>query len=271
MTIIVTNRVTVEISDHVATVTLDREEKRNAVDLLMFEELIETATTIATEPTIRAVVLTGKGEHFCAGIDISVFQGAGINAAGDGKMDPRKSSPANFFQSAAYAWRELPVPVIAALSGTVFGAGLQIAMGADIRFAANDVRMSIMEVKWGLIPDMAISTTLRHVVATDKIRELAYTGRIVDGAEAATLGLVTAIKADPLRAARALAAEIAAKSPDAIRSIKKLINESWQEDNAMALRREARLQLAVMAGANQKEAVLANMERRTPNFIDPKV
>jgi enoyl-CoA hydratase/carnithine racemase len=128
-----------------------------------------------------------------------------------------------------------------------------------------------MEVKWGIIPDMAITTTLRHVVPTDKVRQLAYTGRIVAAAEAEAVGLVTSVEDDPLQAAQAIAAEIAGKSPDAIRAMKALINESWEGDDAVALRREAELQIGVMAGDNQKEAVLANMEKRTPSFSDPKV
>ncbi|MFT5500516.1 MAG: enoyl-CoA hydratase/carnithine racemase, partial [Woeseiaceae bacterium] len=169
--------------------TLNRAEKRNAVDLEMFEALLQTGESLKRDTGVRAVVLHGSGEHFCAGIDISVFQGSGISAVGANKMAARDNSPANFFQSAAYIWREIPVPVIAALKGCVFGAGLQIAMGADIRYAASDVQMSIMEVKWGIIPDMAITTTLRHVVPTDKVRQLAYTGRIVAAAEAEAVGL----------------------------------------------------------------------------------
>ncbi len=265
------NKVTIEISDHVATVMLNRGEKRNAIDMAMFEELSQLGDSLKGDTNVRAVVLTGSGKHFCAGIDLSVFQGPGIDTAGRGKMNAYNDSPANFFQSAAYVWRELPVPVIAALSGSVFGAGLQIAMGADIRFASPDVRMSIMEVKWGLIPDMALSTTLRHVVPTDKIRELAYTGRVIDGTEAAAIGLVTAIKEDPLNVAQTAAAEIAGKSPDVIRALKRLINEAWEVDHASALRQEAELQIAIMAGDNQKEAVLANMEKREPDFSDPKV
>lgn len=266
-----TDRIVIDVSNHVATVTLNRAEKRNAVDLEMFEALLQAGESLKRDAGVRAVVLHGNGEHFCAGIDISVFQGSGISAVGANKMAARDNSPANFFQSAAYIWREIPVPVIAALKGCVFGAGLQIAMGADIRYAASDVQMSIMEVKWGIIPDMAITTTLRHVVPTDKVRQLAYTGRIVAAAEAEAVGLVTSVEDDPLQAAQAIAAEIAGKSPDAIRAMKALINESWEGDDAVALRREAELQIGVMAGDNQKEAVLANMEKRTPSFSDPKV
>jgi enoyl-CoA hydratase/carnithine racemase len=265
------DRVKTEISNHIATVTLNRADKRNAVDQEMFEGLLDAGDSLKKNHSVRAVILCADGDHFCAGIDISVFQGTGIGVAGRDRMDARDNSAANFFQSAAYVWREVPVPVIAALQGSVFGAGLQIAMGADIRYATPDVQMSIMEIKWGLIPDMAISTTLRHVVPTDRLRELVYTGRIVDGHEAATLGLVTAVRDDPLRAARSIAATIAGRSPDAIRAGKKLLNEAWELTPAEALRQEAELQITVMAGRNQKEAVLANMENRVPRFADPEL
>lgn len=264
-------RVLVEISDHVAVVTLNRAAKRNAVDVQMFQELIATAEMLKNNNDIRAVVLHGAGDSFCAGIDISVFQGEGIAAFDSELLQPVENSPANFFQAAAYAWRQVPVPVIAALHGAVFGAGLQIAMGADIRFASPDVKMSIMEIKWGIIPDMAISTTLRHIVAPDKVKELAWTGRVVSGVEAAALGLVTELSADPLAKAHALAKDVCGRSPDAVRAIKQLINESWHEDHAAALRREATLQAALLGGANQAEAVAANMQKREPQFIAPKV
>jgi len=263
-------RVLVEISEHVATVKLNRPDKRNAVDLEMFRELIEAADNLKTNPSVRAVVLYGEGPSFCAGIDISVFQGAGIGAVGGNLMHARENSPANFFQSAAYAWHELAVPVVAALHGTVFGAGLQIALGADIRYVTPDAKLSIMEIKWGIIPDMGISTLLRNIVATDKVRELAYTGRIVSGAEAADIGLVTSVCDDPIAKARSVAGEIASKSPDAIRATKKLISEAWQKEHASALRQEAMLQGGLMGGANQVEAVRANMENRAAQFTDPE-
>ncbi len=265
-----TNRVEIEISEHIAAVKLNRPDKRNAVDLEMFRELIEAAEQLKSDSSVRAVVLYGEGASFCAGIDISVFQGEGIGAVGGDLMQARENSPANFFQSAAYAWHELAVPVVAALHGTIFGAGLQIALGADIRYATPDAKMSIMEIKWGIIPDMGISALLRNIVATDKVRELAYTGRIVSGTEAAEIGLVTSVCDDPVAKARSAAAQIAGKSPDAIRAIKKLINESWQMDHTSALRHEAVLQGALMGSTNQVEAVRANMENRTAVFTDPE-
>jgi enoyl-CoA hydratase/carnithine racemase len=263
-----TDRLSVDVSDHVAIVRLNRPEKHNAVDLEMFEAIIETATKLANDDTLRAIVLTGEGEHFCAGIDVSVFQGAGIGAVGHGRMEPGEFCPANFFQRAAYVWREMPVPVIAAIRGVAFGAGLQIALGADIRYAAADAKFSVMEIKWGLMPDMAISATAHAVVPVDRLKELAYTGRVISSNEAEAAGLITAVKDDPLEAAKVLALEIAGRSPHAIRAIKTLFDESWHPDVAGSLQREARLQMELMGKPNQIEAVTANMEKRAPGFVD---
>ena len=262
-------RIVTRIDNHVATVTLNRADKRNAVDTAMFDAILETADTLAANPGVRAVVLEGDGDHFCAGIDISVFQGEGIGEKSNDSLKPLPGRTANYFQSAALVWRELPVPVLAALRGTVFGAGLQIAMGADMRYASADVRMSVMEIKWGLIPDMGITSTMPGVVPQDKARELAYTGRILSATEAYAAGLITEVVEDPSLRAHEVASEIAGKSPDAIRSIKKLFNESWKDEPASGLRREAELQAAVMAGENQVEAATANLEKRAPKFHDP--
>lgn len=264
------DRVSIDIKYHVATVMLDRADKHNAVDMAMFEALAAAGDSIRNDSSVRAVVLYGAGKNFCSGIDVSVFGGEGIGAVGDKLMSPREKSPANVFQSAAWVWQEVQAPVIAALQGIVFGAGLQIALGADIRYASPDVRMSIMEIKWGLIPDMAISCTARHLLSRDKIKELAFTGRILSGSEAIEAGLVTSLDDDPLQAAQSLASEIAGRSPDAIRAIKKLVDECWQTDVAACLCREADLQTSVMGRTNQIEAVAANVEKRAPDFRDPK-
>ena len=263
-----TDRVVVNIENHVATVTLNRADKHNAVDVAMFEALIETGEVLAKDRSLRAVVLHGAGESFCAGIDVSVFSGKGIGASGAENLQPRADSPANFYQSAAYVWRELPVPVIAALHGVVFGAGAQIALAADIRYATADTKLSIMEIKWGLIPDMAISTTLPHLMPVDKAAELAWTGRVLSGDEARKSGLVTDVKEDPLAAAQELAQTIAGKSPDAVRAIKKLFYAAWKTDAASLLRLEADLQMKIMQSPNQMEAAKANAEKRAPDFGD---
>jgi len=262
-------RVITKIENHVATVTLNRAEKRNAIDLEMFAAIIDAAESLARDNRVRAVVLHGDGGHFCAGIDISVFDGNGSVAELTGRMQPRAGSAANFYQSVATLWKELPVPVIAALQGATFGGGFQIAMGADVRYAAPDLQISIMEIKWGIIPDMGISITVPGVIPQDKARLLAYTGRVLSATEALEFGVVTELSEDPLAAAHALANEIAGKSPDAIRAIKRLINETWQHDPAASLRREAELQMAVMAGENMAEAARAVGEGRAPEFKDP--
>ena len=265
------DRVTVEIENHVAEVTLNRPEKHNAVDLAMFEALIDAGEVLAQNADIRAVVLRGAGDNFCAGIDLSVFQGGGLNSLDKNAFKPRDGSPANFFQSAAYVWRALPVPVIAAMKGVVFGAGLQIALGADIRYATADAKLSVMEIKWGIIPDMAITATLRDIMPADQAKQLAYSGRIVTGGEAARIGLITSVHNDPQEAARELATEIAGKSPDAIRAIKTLFNSSWHGSVESALQREAKLQISVMRKPNQSEAVTANLENRAPAFQSAKI
>jgi enoyl-CoA hydratase/carnithine racemase len=263
----VNNRVDISIDGHVAEVMLNRPEKFNALDLETFDALDEAARTLEGESSVRAVVLHGAGENFCAGIDLSVLQGS-ITDVGEALLSPVEGSLANRFQRAAYAWRELPMPVICALQGVTFGGGFQIALGADLRYAAPDTQLSIMESKWGLIPDMAISTTLRHIVPPDRVKELAWTGRVFDVAEALGLGIVTAIEEDPLAAARRVARACAEKSPDAIRGIKRLVNEAWSVSETEALALEARIQLGLLGGKNQAEAVRANLEKRKPDFAD---
>jgi enoyl-CoA hydratase/carnithine racemase len=177
-------------------------------------------------------------------------------------------SPANFFQRAAYVWRELPVPVIAAVDGVAFGGGLQIAMGADVRIASPSARFSIMEIRWGIIPDMAISQTMRHTVRLDRLTELVMTGRIFAAVEAEKIGVITAIAGDPYAAAHELAATIAGKSPHAVRAAKSLLNKCFDEQPADALQLEARLQSDLMGRPNQLEAVRANRDKREPRFQD---
>lgn len=265
-----TDRVSVNIEHGIATVTLNRAEKHNAVDMAMFEALVEAGESLKQAPSVRAVILCGAGGNFCSGIDVSVFGGQGIGAVGSKQMEPRHGSPANIFQSAAWIWQELPVPVIAALQGAVFGAGLQIALAADIRYASPDTQMSIMEIKWGLIPDMAISCTARHLLRADTLKELAFTARVLSGNEARAAGLVTALVDEPIGAAATLAQDISQRSPDAVRAMKRLINVTWQTDPAASLRLEAELQLELMRGENQAEAVRANVGKRAPVFSDPE-
>jgi enoyl-CoA hydratase/carnithine racemase len=260
------DRVKVEIENHIAEVTLNRPEKHNAVDLAMFEALIEAGESLARDSSVRVATIQGAGDNFCAGIDLTIFQEGGLEGVDQKSFQPRNGTPANFFQSAAYVWRELPVPVIAAINGVAFGAGLQIALGADIRFAHPQARFSIMEIKWGIIPDMAITATLRDIMPVDRIKELALSGRVIGSAEAADIELITSVHDDPVSAARSLAEEIVDKSPDAIRAIKSLVDTSWQLSIEDSLKLEAELQMKTIGTENQKEAVMANLENRTPKF-----
>jgi enoyl-CoA hydratase/carnithine racemase len=263
----VTEIVELETEAHVARVTLNRPDRKNAVDMEVFEALGEIGDELANDRSVRVVVLSGRGEHFCAGIDTALFTHADPAVISRG-LRPMAPSPANLFQRAACLWRELPMPVICSIHGVAFGAGLQIALGADIRYAAPDARLSIMEVAWGLVPDMALTVTARGVVPADRLKELAFSGRIVSGSDAVALGLVTAARKKPLEDALELAREIAGHSPDAVRGIKRLINEGMRADEVAALGLEAKLQSGILGSRNQLEAVHARLEKRSPEFSD---
>lgn len=259
--------VTVSVDDHIAKVTLNRPDKANAINLEMFDALGATGRELAKDRSVRAVVLTGAGDNFCGGIDTGIFQDESFEF-GPQALAPLDGSAANRFQAAAYVWREMPVPVICAIKGVAFGGGLQIALGADLRLARPDARLSIMEIKWGIIPDMAITTTLRDLLPLDHVKQLAWTGEPVTGEEALDMGLVTALHDDPLAAAMEMAATICVKSPDAIRSMKRLFNSAWHLSEPAALALEAELQLGVLGKKNQLEAVMANLQKRAPEFDD---
>ncbi len=262
-----TARVLVERLGAVARVTLNRPDKLNALDLEMFAALPEAAADIAADADINAVVLCGAGRAFCAGLDLSAFE-KGPELASS-LLEPAGDGPATRAQAAALAWRELPQPVIAALHGQVFGGGLQIALGADIRISAPDAQLSVMEIRWGLIPDLGGSQTLRGLTAQDQAKLLTLTGRILSGEEARAANLVTCLADDPLGSAMTLAQTIAAQSPDATRAGKRLLNEAWHGPVAEGLRLEATLQASLIGSANQMEAVRANLERRNPRFRAP--
>src|SRR5205807_3479880 len=242
-------RVRLEVSDHVATVTLARPSKHNALDPAMFEAIVEAAEQVAATPGVRAVVLHGEGPSFCSGIDVT--NAFSPDAAVNGGLEDVLTTVPNRFQRTAYDWVTLPVPVIAAVHGNCLGGGLQIALGADIRIATPDARLSVMEVKWGLVPDMSITQTLPRLVGIDTAKELAFTGRVLSGEEALAIGLVTRLAEDPLAAARALADEIASRSPDAVRGVKRLFRESWNLPAEQGLALEAELQLGLIGSANQ--------------------
>lgn len=265
--------VTITRTDGVADVRLNRVDKYNALSPDMFQAIIAAGEALAADRGVRAVVLSGNGRGFCAGLDMGSFQGmaSGPRASSGGgtsALMTRDDRPENHAQRPAYVWKRLPVPVIAAIHGVAFGGGLQIALGADIRIAAPDAKLSVMEIKWGLVPDMSLTQTLRDLVPLDVAKELTFTGRILSGTEAKALGLVTRLADDPLAAALDLAREIAGKSPDAIRAGKQLLEESWRADPRTGLELESKLQVALIGSPNQVEAVKANFENRAPAFKD---
>ncbi len=265
--------VTIDVQEGVADVRLNRPDKYNALSTDMFKSIANAGTRLAEDRSLRAVVLSGNGKGFCAGLDFQSFQGmagGGNGAAASDVPTPALGKPANLFQSVAYLWKTLPVPVIAAVHGVAFGGGFQIAMGADIRIARPDARMSVMEIKWGLIPDMGITQTARGVVRLDILKELTFTGRIISGDEAQTLGVITRVSEDPLKDALALAREIATKSPHAIRASKKLLGEAWDTSAQESLGLEAELQGHLIGTPNQVESVMANMEKRAATYVDPE-
>lgn len=256
------HRVTIHVEAHVAQVRLARPDKLNALDPAMFAALIDAIAQLEAMPGLRAVVLAGEGRGFCAGLDMASMAGAGSGV----DLAARTHGLANDFQQVAWGWRTLPVPVIAVLHGVAFGGGLQIASGADVRIAAPDARLAVMELKWGIVPDMAGFALWRGTVRDDALRELVYTAREFGAEEAQALGFVTRVAADPHAEAMALAQAIAGRNPEAIRAAKRLAN--FEGDAARVLLAESVEQAALLRSPNQIEAVMANMQKRAPNFTD---
>jgi enoyl-CoA hydratase/carnithine racemase len=262
------HRIALSIEGGVAHARLNRPDKRNGLDLAMFEALVATGEALAADRSVRAVVLSGEGKAFCAGLDWASFLALGEEAASR-LLERKPGSPTNLAQRACWIWTELPVPVIAAVHGAAFGGGLQLALACDLRIAAPDAQLSVMEIRYGLVPDMGASKTLLALVRPDVARELLYTGRIVSGEEAARIGLVTRTASDPVGEAMALGRTIAAQSPHAVRAAKRLVREAPHLDVASALRLETELQRSLLGTPNQLEAVQAMMTKRTPMFRDP--
>lgn len=264
------DRVRVNLQAGIADVRLNRPDKMNALDEAMFSALIETGEALGRDPSLRAVVISGEGRAFCAGLDKSIFLAVAKDNSLSQRLfgDNRTASGANHAQQAAMVWRDLPVPVIAAIRGPAFGGGFQVALGCDIRFATPDAQLSVMEIRWGLVPDMAGIALLRRLVRDDVARDLIWTGRQLSGEEAAQIGLVTHLAADPHAAAMAMAQEIANRSPSAIRAGKRLLNMAADASQHELLLRETEEQAALFSGDHLKEAVRANIEGRAPIFTD---
>lgn len=262
-----TDRISIELEDSgVAFVRFTRGDKMNALDPQMFTTIIEAGDILAKTKGVRVVVLSGEGRAFCAGLDTASF-GAQPDS-NEPELTERVYGNANKFQQVAMTWRKLAVPVIAAVHGVCFGGGLQIASGADIRVVHPDTRMSVMEMKWGLVPDMAGYVLWRGLVRDDVLRELVYTNREFSGAEALSLGFATYNDEDPLARATAIAREIASRNPGAIRAAKRLQAGMMERDTDAILLEESIEQHAIMRTPNQIEAVMAAMQKRAPKFQD---
>jgi len=266
-------RIKVTIEGGVADVRLVRIDKMNALDDAMFSALVATGERLKSEAGVRAVVLSGEGRAFCAGLDMGNFgrmaQGPRAESGPvEGGLSDRSHGIANRAQYAVWVWRDIPVPVIAAVHGVAFGGGFQLMLGADMRFIAPDARLAVLEIKWGLVPDMAGTQLLRHLVRDDVARELTYTGRVFSPEEALAYGIATRICPDPRATALEVAREIAGKSPSAIRAAKRLFNASRLVTEEAGLVQEAIEQEALIGSPHQIEAVLANLQKRAPDFRD---
>jgi len=260
-------RISTEIRENVAHVTLTREDKMNGMDSEMIDAIIETGDALCANEDIRAVVLSGEGRAFCAGLDVLSFATLASQDPQELLMPRLDGKNTNHFQDVAMVWRRVPVPVIASLHGVVFGAGLQMSLGADIRIAHPDTLFSVMEMKWGMIPDMGGMVLLPKLVRPDVMRQMIYTGEQVDATRASEWGLITQLSEDPLTAAQSLARDLANNSPSAIRAAKRLalFAESGASENEILLE-ECREQAGLIGRPHQMEAVAANMERRPPKY-----
>lgn len=253
-----------EIAGEVAFVRLARPEKFNALSLPMLKGLIATAHQLRKDTAVRAVVLSGEGPAFCAGIDTSVLAG-GLPVVLPSFV-PRPWLGTNVFQEACWAWRRIPAPVVAVVHGHCYGAGLQLALGADFRFSTPDAKWSVMEAKWGLIPDMSGVHSLAQLVGLDTAKELSMTARTITGAEAKHLGLVTHVAADPHLAASELIDEILTRSPDSVAATKRVFEAAAPGRARHTFARERIEQARLLLATNTKIARQAAKEKVAPAY-----
>lgn len=272
---VIENRVTIEVVDGVADVRMNRADKRNALDNAMFTSLAAAGEYLKTQPKIRAVVLSGDGASFCAGLDFGSFQAMAEGPKSE--PDPKNESGMNagamsegrithLAQQVCWVWQEVPVPVIAAVHGHALGGGMQIALGADIRFVHPDTQLSVREVHWGLIPDMTGTLMLSRLVRPDIAKELVFTAKVISGKEGYEIGLATHLAENPHADAMVLAREIAGRSPDAVRGAKKLLNLQSNDGAAQQFAHEREVIGRLIGQANQVEAVMSHFEKRPPNY-----
>ncbi len=247
-----------------ARVWLDRPDKLNGLTLPMLRELAATAHRLSADRNLRAVILSGAGDSFSAGLDFAEVM-----------RDPRQIALSfiphlvrgtNTFQEAAWAWRRVPVPVIAAVRGHCYGGGVQVALGADFRISSAEAQWSVMESKWGLIPDMSGVRSLAEVVGMDTAKLLTMTGDTLTGEQAQRIGLVTEVADDPMSAAEALAERLMTRSPDSLAAAKRLFNGTWHRSPRRTFARERIEQIGLLMSHNTKIARDAAFRRELPQF-----
>ena len=262
------NLVTIEKKEHIAYVRLNRPKKYNALNPEMFKQIYEAGCDVSADRSVRSVILSGEGRGFCAGLDFESFKKMGDGSIEFDLFMRPGGNIANYAQLVSHIWKQVPVPVIAALHGVAYGGGLQIALGADIRLASPDSRLSMMEIVWGLTPDMSATVTLRDLVRIDVAKELILTGKVLNANDAAALGLVTRVCEDPLSEAIKMAEILCQKSPDAVVSGKRLIEKSWRSSAEQAYLMEETTQRALIGKPNQVEAINASFKKTQPEFLN---
>ena len=259
--------VSLAIEDQIAQVTLNRPDKKNAMSLQMMEELVTVAEGLRTDKSVRVVILNAEGDSFCAGLDLADLMGLAGNLDKTREMlaTVLDKTGANIFQRPCTIWKDFPQPVIAVVKGNTLGAGAQLALGADYRIAAPDTRFSIMEAKWGLIPDMGITQSLPGIMRADQAFEIISTGRILDAREAQEFGLLSKVEDDADEAAHSYAETLRLSSPDALAALKTMTQSMWSAGKA-GLELEAALQSSLIGTPNQMEKSMASMQKRVPSF-----
>ena len=272
------DRVKVSIEGGIADVRLDRADKRNALDPAMFDAIARAGKDLVSNKEIRAVVLSGSGASFCAGLDFASFQSMANGGSSSSETKSNSGENAGAMQPGAithlaqqicWVWQEVPVPVIAAIQGHALGGGMQLALGADIRIAHPDTQFAMREVHWGLIPDMTGTLMLSRLVRDDVAKDLVFSARVISGTEAHQLGVVTRLTDSPLETAMQIASEIAERSPDAVRGAKALINRLSNAGAAEHFAEERKIIYSLIGKPNQVEAVTSNFEKRPASFVSP--
>lgn len=272
------DRVKVSIEGGIADVRLDRADKRNALDPAMFDAIARAGKDLVSNKEIRAVVLSGSGASFCAGLDFASFQSMANGGSSNSETKSNSGENAGAMQPGAithlaqqicWVWQEVPVPVIAAIQGHALGGGMQLALGADIRIAHPDTQFAMREVHWGLIPDMTGTLMLSRLVRDDVAKDLVFSARVISGTEAHQLGVVTRLTDSPLEVAMQIANEIAERSPDAVRGAKALINRLSNAGAAEHFAEERKIIYSLIGKPNQVEAVMSNFEKRPASFVSP--